>query len=203
MCQFNEVTDICQWPPVIRIISVLHSHRLSSGKSALSSQFRSAAVTIAVHRCGDEAGWWNKIGIDPTTAARVLWRETHPLPRTTGQPTAKLTNPMCRPALHEFLPQIEVNRRLRTEPGKQASRCNAVRHGLTAETVISALEDAEDYKAFEATITADYDAQSAVERELVLRLASLLWRLRRATTMETGLFEIQAEHLRDRRQTRK
>jgi hypothetical protein len=36
-----------------------------------------------------------------------------------------------------------------------------------------------------------------VERELVLRLASLLWRLRRATTMETGLFEIQAEHLRN------
>jgi hypothetical protein len=56
------------------------------------------------------------------------------------------------------------------------------------------LEDAEDYKAFEAAITADYDAQSAVERELVLRLASLLWRLRRATTIETGLFEIQAKH---------
>ena len=70
----------------------------------------------------------------------------------------------------------------KTEAG-QASRCNAVRHGLTAETVISALEDAEDYKAFEAAITADYDAQSAVERELVLRLASLLWRLRRATTI--------------------
>ena len=77
-----------------------------------------------------------------------------------------------------------------------------VRHGLTAETVIGALEDAEDYKAFEAAITADYDAQSAVERELVLRLASILWRLRRATTMETGLFEIQAEHLRDYRQNR-
>jgi len=41
-----------------------------------------------------------------------------------------------------------------------------------------------------------------VERELVLRLASLLWRLRRATTMETGLFEIQAEHLREFRQVR-
>jgi hypothetical protein len=35
-----------------------------------------------------------------------------------------------------------------------------------------------------------------VERELVLRLASLLWRLRRATTIETGLFEFQAGHLR-------
>jgi hypothetical protein len=78
-----------------------------------------------------------------------------------------------------------------------SSRCNAVRHGLTAETVIGVLEDAEDYKAFEAAITADYDAQSAVERELVLRLASLLWRLRRATTIETGLFGIQAEHLSD------
>lgn len=61
-----------------------------------------------------------------------------------------------------------------------------MRHGLTAEIVIGALEDAEDYGAFEAANLGDYDAQSAVERELVLRLASLLWRLRRATTMETG-----------------
>src|ERR1700745_642505 len=95
--------------------------------------------------------------------------------------------------------QIEANRRNalrstgpRTEDGKLQSRRNAVRHGLTAETVIGSLEDAEDYSAFEAIIIADYDAQSPVERELVLRLASLLWRLRRATAMETGLFEIQA-----------
>src|SRR5215471_7869390 len=100
--------------------------------------------------------------------------------------------------------QIEANRRNalrstgpRTEAGKLQSRRNAVRHGLTAETVIGSLEDAEDYSAFEAAIIADYDAQSAVERELVLRLASLLWRLRRATIMETGLFEIQALHLKE------
>ena len=77
-----------------------------------------------------------------------------------------------------------------------------MRHGLTAETVIGTLEDAEDYKAFEAAVIADYDAQSAVERELVLRLASLLWRLRRATTMETGLFKIQAGHLNGFRKAR-
>src|SRR6201981_4051034 len=71
-----------------------------------------------------------------------------------------------------------------TDEGKQRSRCNALRHGLTAETVISALEDAEDYKAFEAAVIADYEAQSAVERELVLRLASLLWRVRRAPPTE-------------------
>jgi hypothetical protein len=61
--------------------------------------------------------------------------------------------------------------------------------------VIDALEDAEDYAAFEMAVTADYDAQSAVERELVLRLASLLWQLRRATAIESGLFRIQAKHL--------
>src|SRR5215470_5644790 len=104
--------------------------------------------------------------------------------------------------------QIEANRRNalkstgpKSEEGKQASRCNALRHGLTAETVIGSLEDAEDYKAFEAAIAADYDAQSTVERELVLRLASILWRLRRATTIETGLFEIQAGHLTNFRRT--
>jgi hypothetical protein len=104
--------------------------------------------------------------------------------------------------------QIEANRRNAqkstgpiTPEGKLRSRRNAVRHGLTAETVIGALEDAEDYKTFEAAIIADYDAQSAIERELVLRLASLLWRLRRATTIETGLFEIEAEHLTEAAQS--
>src|SRR5437016_7048575 len=103
--------------------------------------------------------------------------------------------------------QIEANRHNArkstgpvTQEGKQRSRCNAVRHGLTAETVIGALEDAEDYREFEAAIIADYDAQSAVERELVLRLASLLWRLRRATTMETALFDMQAGELRKHRE---
>ena len=92
--------------------------------------------------------------------------------------------------------QIEANRLNalkstgpRTEEGKRRSRCNAIRHGLTAETVIVGLEDPEDYESFEATIIADYDPTTAVERELVLRLASVLWRLRRATGIETALFQ--------------
>jgi hypothetical protein len=100
------------------------------------------------------------------------------------------------------LRQIEANRRNArlstgpvTEAGKEKSRRNALRHGLTAETVIHALEDAEDYAVFEMAVTADFDAQSAVERELVLRLASLLWRLRRVTAIEAGLFKEQARQL--------
>jgi hypothetical protein len=103
--------------------------------------------------------------------------------------------------------QIEANRRNArlstgpvTEEGKRRARQNALRHGLTAETVIDALEVAEDYAALEMAVTADYDAPSAVERELVLRLASLLWRLRRASAIESGLFKIQAQHLLQFRQ---
>jgi hypothetical protein len=98
--------------------------------------------------------------------------------------------------------QIEANRRNAlkstgptSQQGKHRSRRNALRHGLTAETVIGGLEDTEDYSGFEKAIAAEYDAESPVERELVLRLASLLWRLRRALMMESGLFAIQAEHL--------
>jgi hypothetical protein len=68
--------------------------------------------------------------------------------------------------------------------------------------VVEIVEDIEDYRGFEAAIIADYDARTAVERELVLRLASLLWRLRRATAIETDLMRIQAEILRDRREGR-
>ena len=107
------------------------------------------------------------------------------------------------------LRQIEANRRNArlstgpiTEEGKKRSRQNALRHGLTAETVIDALEDAEDYAAFELAVTSDYEARTAVQRELVLRLASLLWRLRRATAIESGLFKIQAKYLLQFRQSR-
>src|SRR6266536_2204531 len=103
------------------------------------------------------------------------------------------------------LKQIEANRRNavkstgpRTENGKRRSRRNAFRHGLTAETVVELLESRDDYRAFEAAIIADYDARTAVERELVLRLASLLWRIRRANFIETDLLQIQAEILSDR-----
>jgi hypothetical protein len=31
-----------------------------------------------VHRCGDEAAWWEKAGIKPSAAARTLCLTTHP-----------------------------------------------------------------------------------------------------------------------------
>ena len=37
-----------------------------------------------VHRCGDEAAWWEKAGINPSAAARALWLKTHPIPTRPG-----------------------------------------------------------------------------------------------------------------------
>jgi hypothetical protein len=101
--------------------------------------------------------------------------------------------------------QIAANRRnaqLSTGPksrnGKERSRRNALLHSLTAETIIDVLEDPGHYKAFEAALVASYAPRSPVKRELTLRLASLFWRLRRATAIEAGLFQIQAEILQER-----
>jgi hypothetical protein len=44
------------------------------------------------HRCGDEAAWWKKTGIDPTTTARILWLKTHPLPSAISAAGSKLQN---------------------------------------------------------------------------------------------------------------
>lgn len=103
--------------------------------------------------------------------------------------------------------QIEANRRNallstgpRTEEGKSQSRCNAFRHGLTAETVIVGLEDAAEYTAFETEVVTEYDPKSVIERELTRRLASLLWRLRRANIIEAGLFSF-AEMIGESRQS--
>ena len=84
----------------------------------------------------------------------------------------------------------------RTAHGKRRSRQNAVIHGLTAKTVITALENASDYQAFETIIAADYQPRSATEALLVTELVSVLWRLRRSTRIETDLFEIQGELMR-------
>jgi hypothetical protein len=41
-----------------------------------------------VHRCGDEAAWWQKAGINPAQAARNLWLESHPLTGRHAEPFA-------------------------------------------------------------------------------------------------------------------
>src|SRR5262245_37713308 len=85
------------------------------------------------------------------------------------------------------LPGVEPQRK------RGRSRRRAWRAGLGDQTVVKTLEDVRSYRAFERTLIGGVDPRSVFELELVFRLASLLWRLRRASTIETGLFEIQGE----------
>jgi hypothetical protein len=83
---------------------------------------------------------------------------------------------------------------------RRRSRRRAWRDGLADQTVVNSLEDARSYRASERTLIGSVDPRSVIELALVHRLASLLWRLRRASAIETGLFEIQGESLLARRQ---
>jgi len=72
---------------------------------------------------------------------------------------------------------------------RRRSRHRVWRDGLADQTVVRTLEDVRSYRAFERALIRSIDPRTAIELALVHRLANLLWRLRRASTIETGLFE--------------
>ena len=78
---------------------------------------------------------------------------------------------------------------------RRRSRRRAWRDGLSDQTVVTNFEDVRAYRAFERAVIGSVDPRSAIELELAHRLASLMWRLRRASAIETGLFEIQGDCL--------
>jgi hypothetical protein len=88
------------------------------------------------------------------------------------------------------------------DPGSKRRRSprRASRDRLADQTVIKTLENVRSYQAFERSLIGSVDPRSVLELALVHRLASLLWRLRRASAIETGLIEIQAELLLTHRQ---
>jgi hypothetical protein len=83
---------------------------------------------------------------------------------------------------------------------RRRSRRRAWRDGLADQTIVKALEHVRSYRAFERALIGSVDPRSVIELALAHRLASLLWRLRRACAIETGLFEMQGELLSARRQ---
>lgn len=72
--------------------------------------------------------------------------------------------------------------------GKAASRSNAVKHGLRSDApVIPLAEDFGESERFRDGIIASYAPEGGHETELAGRVASLLWRLRRAGRYETEM----------------
>jgi hypothetical protein len=92
--------------------------------------------------------------------------------------------------------QLEANRANaknstgpRSRAGKARSRLNSRKHGLTAKTLITVGECADDFDQLRAELIDEHEPQSSLECELVERLAGILWRLRRVPFFEAAILD--------------
>jgi hypothetical protein len=76
----------------------------------------------------------------------------------------------------------------RTQAGKQRSRLNARKHGLTAKLLVIGDEDPAEFEELRAALMEQYDPQGPAECELIEYLASVYWRLRRVSFFEAAIF---------------
>lgn len=77
----------------------------------------------------------------------------------------------------------------RTPEGKAISSRNALKHGLTARSVVIFGEDAAEYESFRSGFVARFAPVDDLEEFLVDRIAVCAWRLRRAVRVECEIFE--------------
>ena len=86
----------------------------------------------------------------------------------------------------------------RTHDGKQRTRLNALRHGLTGQTVVLPTEDHSAYQRHSRSFLDEYRPQGATEAQLVQSLTDISWQLNRAAAVETNLFSLGISEMEDR-----
>jgi len=85
----------------------------------------------------------------------------------------------------------------RTEAGKQRSKMNAFRHGLTGQTVVLPAEDHSAYESHSKSFLNEYHPKDATETQLVQSLIDTSWRQNRAAAIETNLFSLGITEMED------
>jgi hypothetical protein len=78
----------------------------------------------------------------------------------------------------------------RTENGKQRTRLNGLRHGLTGQTVVMPYEDRQIYQQACADTIAGLQPANDTERALAQAIADDQWRLHRARAIEENIFAL-------------
>src|ERR1035438_6967712 len=93
--------------------------------------------------------------------------------------------------------QLEANRRNallssgpRTEAGRNRSRMNALRHGLTGQVTTMTDEDRAAHDQFSKALMKDLAPDGAMEIQLAQRIATDSWRLNRASAIEDNIFAL-------------
>jgi hypothetical protein len=78
----------------------------------------------------------------------------------------------------------------KTPEGKARSARNALRHGLTGNSVVLPSEDPAKFQLLLEDHVREFDPDNTTQMDLVHEMAVCRWRLQRIATMETCMFEI-------------
>src|SRR5688572_7233527 len=81
----------------------------------------------------------------------------------------------------------------KTEAGKARSAMNALRHGLAARASLLPGEDGRELLSFAGEMEADLRPRGAAQLEVVGRIVSLSWRLRRVARVEETMWQEDEE----------
>jgi hypothetical protein len=74
---------------------------------------------------------------------------------------------------------------------------NAVKHGLTAKTIVIGDEDPAQFELLRKALEERFKPRSVMERELTERLAGIAWRLRRIPAFEAAILETRCAQADD------
>jgi hypothetical protein len=72
-----------------------------------------------------------------------------------------------------------------------------LKHGLTSQEIVIGDEDPRQFDQLREGLNADFEPQTTIERELVERLAGLLWRLRRVPVFEAALMHARIREIEE------
>jgi hypothetical protein len=93
--------------------------------------------------------------------------------------------------------QLEANRANaqkstgpQTQAGKDRSRLNATRHGLTSQVTIMPEEDMEAFNQFILGLVATLEPANVMEQQLAQSYANYQWRINRAAAIEENMFAL-------------
>jgi hypothetical protein len=76
-----------------------------------------------------------------------------------------------------------------TEEGRKPSSMNALKHGLTARTVVLSNENGDEYTVLLNSYLDNLQPSGPVEMDLVLEMVNAKWQQRRFSNIESQLFE--------------
>jgi hypothetical protein len=108
--------------------------------------------------------------------------------QTTPNPTNQ--NPLSEAQLHANQQNAKKSTGPKTESGKQRSRINATRHGLTGQFHAFSHEDKIAFDEHCTNLMADFQPATYREKILAMSISEDQWRLNRARALENNIFAI-------------